>query len=275
MHDHQRRRRRRRRCGPRRPGSTRPVTDHVGRGSGERAHATSSEPAGAARAAARRRQRRGERDCVEEERSPGPRRDRVERRRDRSSRTCARTWRAGSVTTSATSGCTTTAPRTTPPGRSTRTPTPWARTWSSSATSTTRRPRQGKTTLAHELTHVVQQRSGPVDGTPAAGGIRVSDPSDRFEREAAATAERAVSAPAPVPVAASRPRRPCSARPSPRRRSRRPDLRAAPGRAEEEQDEPVQGVFATERRAARGGAPGRGAGVGRAIRRRSRRGRQR
>ena len=25
-------------------------------------------------------------------------------------------------------------------------------------------------TLAHELTHVVQQRSGPVDGTPAAGG---------------------------------------------------------------------------------------------------------
>src|ERR1700741_4574729 len=39
----------------------------------------------------------------------------------------------------------------------------------------------GRTLLAHELTHVVQQRSGPVDGTPAAGGVRVSDPSDRFE----------------------------------------------------------------------------------------------
>jgi Domain of unknown function (DUF4157) len=56
----------------------------------------------------------------------------------------------------------------------------------------------GRTTLAHELTHVVQQRSGPVDGTPAGGGISVSDPSDRFEREATATAERAMSAPGPV-----------------------------------------------------------------------------
>jgi hypothetical protein len=52
----------------------------------------------------------------------------------------------------------------------------------------------GRVTLAHELTHVVQQRSGPVDGTSAPGGIRVSDPSDRFEREAAATADRVVSA---------------------------------------------------------------------------------
>ena len=57
---------------------------------------------------------------------------------------------------------------------------------------------EGRTTLAHELTHVVQQRSGPVDGTPAAGGIQLSDPGDRYEREAAATAERAMSAPAPV-----------------------------------------------------------------------------
>lgn len=57
---------------------------------------------------------------------------------------------------------------------------------------------QGRTTLAHELTHVVQQRSGAVDGTPAPGGIRVSDPSDRFEREAVATAERAMATPAPA-----------------------------------------------------------------------------
>ena len=35
---------------------------------------------------------------------------------------------------------------------------------------------EGKTMLAHELTHVVQQRSGPVDGTAAQGGIKVSDP---------------------------------------------------------------------------------------------------
>ena len=36
-------------------------------------------------------------------------------------------------------------------------------------------------TLAHELTHVVQQRSGPVEGTETGGGVRVSDPSDRFD----------------------------------------------------------------------------------------------
>ena len=48
-------------------------------------------------------------------------------------------------------------------------------------------------TLAHELMHVVQQRSGPVDGTPAGGGISVSDPADRFERAAEATADDVVS----------------------------------------------------------------------------------
>jgi hypothetical protein len=52
--------------------------------------------------------------------------------------------------------------------------------------------------LAHELTHVVQQRSGPVDGTPIGGGVSVSDPSDRFEREAASNAESVMSQPAPV-----------------------------------------------------------------------------
>lgn len=55
---------------------------------------------------------------------------------------------------------------------------------------------EGKTMLAHELTHVVQQRNGPVDGTPTGGGVQVSDPSDRFETEAVANAERAMSAPA-------------------------------------------------------------------------------
>ena len=46
----------------------------------------------------------------------------------------------------------------------------------------------GQRTLAHELTHVVQQRSGPVDGSPAPGGINLSSPSDRFEQAAEQTA---------------------------------------------------------------------------------------
>jgi hypothetical protein len=54
----------------------------------------------------------------------------------------------------------------------------------------------GRHVLAHELTHVVQQRSGPVEGTETDGGVRVSDPSDRFEREAAETADRLMSGPA-------------------------------------------------------------------------------
>ncbi len=64
----------------------------------------------------------------------------------------------------------------------------------------------GKRMLAHELTHVVQQRSGPVDGTPAAGGIQISHPSDRFEQAAESTAERVMSSPtatAVTPVAAA------------------------------------------------------------------------
>ncbi|GAA4587406.1 DUF4157 domain-containing protein [Planotetraspora phitsanulokensis] len=56
----------------------------------------------------------------------------------------------------------------------------------------------GRHMLAHELTHVIQQRNGPVDGTEAGGGVRVSDPSDRFEREAAATADQVMSAPPPA-----------------------------------------------------------------------------
>lgn len=49
-------------------------------------------------------------------------------------------------------------------------------------------------TLAHELTHVIQQRQGPVAGTDNGTGLRVSDPSDRFEREAEANAGRAMAA---------------------------------------------------------------------------------
>ncbi|MYV61023.1 DUF4157 domain-containing protein [Streptomyces sp. SID4931] len=47
-----------------------------------------------------------------------------------------------------------------------------------------------KHTLAHELTHVIQQRRGPVAGTDNGSGLSVSDPGDRFEREAEANAVR-------------------------------------------------------------------------------------
>ena len=60
----------------------------------------------------------------------------------------------------------------------------------------------GLHTLAHELTHVVQQRSGPVAGTPVAGGIRLSDPSDPFEQAAERSAATAMTA-EPVAAAAS------------------------------------------------------------------------
>jgi len=54
----------------------------------------------------------------------------------------------------------------------------------------------GQRVLAHELTHVVQQRSGPVEGTEVPGGIKVSDPSDRFEQAAEQTADRMMGEPA-------------------------------------------------------------------------------
>jgi hypothetical protein len=61
----------------------------------------------------------------------------------------------------------------------------------------------GKHVLAHELTHVVQQRNGPVDGTDAGDGVKLSDPSDRFEREASSTADRIMSSPVPAVSATS------------------------------------------------------------------------
>jgi len=55
-----------------------------------------------------------------------------------------------------------------------------------------------KHTLAHELTHVIQQRQGPVAGTDNGTGLQVSNPSDRFEQAAEANAHRVMSGPAPV-----------------------------------------------------------------------------
>jgi hypothetical protein len=56
----------------------------------------------------------------------------------------------------------------------------------------------GQRTLAHELTHVVQQRAGPVDGSDAPGGIKLSDPSDKFEQAAEQTANQMMSTSAPA-----------------------------------------------------------------------------
>jgi Domain of unknown function (DUF4157) len=50
-------------------------------------------------------------------------------------------------------------------------------------------------TLAHELTHVIQQRRGPVAGTVRGDGLRISDPNDRDERAAEANAHRALRRP--------------------------------------------------------------------------------
>ncbi|APU14179.1 eCIS core domain-containing protein [Actinoalloteichus fjordicus] len=57
-------------------------------------------------------------------------------------------------------------------------------------------------TLAHELVHVMQQRLGPVSGTDNGSGLSVSDPSDRFEREAEQTARRVTPGRAPAPAPA-------------------------------------------------------------------------
>ncbi|MFI9271545.1 DUF4157 domain-containing protein [Kitasatospora sp. NPDC052896] len=55
-----------------------------------------------------------------------------------------------------------------------------------------------KHTLAHELTHVIQQSQGPVAGTDIGDGLRVSDPADRFEREAESTARRVMGGAVPA-----------------------------------------------------------------------------
>ena len=87
---------------------------------------------------------------------------------------------------------------------------------------------EGRRMLAHELTHVIQQRSGPVDGTPAPGGIRVSDPADRFEQEAASRAEQVVSGPAPLAASGQAP--------AAVQRQAAPEEEAA-------EEEPVQGAW--------------------------------
>jgi Domain of unknown function (DUF4157)/Heterokaryon incompatibility protein Het-C len=51
----------------------------------------------------------------------------------------------------------------------------------------------GRRIIAHELTHVVQQRSGVVTGKPGPDGISVDDPTGRFEHAAETVATRVMS----------------------------------------------------------------------------------
>jgi hypothetical protein len=71
-----------------------------------------------------------------------------------------------------------------------------------------------KHTLAHELTHVIQQRQGPVTGTDLGHGLKVSDPRDTYEQAAEVNATRAMRArPRPSgsdPGARDRPHAPAS-----------------------------------------------------------------
>ncbi len=89
----------------------------------------------------------------------------------------------------------------------------------------------GRQTIAHELTHVVQQRSGPVDGAEAPGGIRLSDPADRFEQEAERTAHDILSTDAHHAAAESG------------AASGAVQREAAPEEEKDEEGAPVQGRF--------------------------------
>lgn len=52
---------------------------------------------------------------------------------------------------------------------------------------------EGQQLIAHEVVHTVQQANGAVAGTPTAGGVSISNPSDPFEQEAEQLAEQIVT----------------------------------------------------------------------------------
>jgi hypothetical protein len=94
----------------------------------------------------------------------------------------------------------------------------------------------GQRMLAHELTHVMQQRSGPVAGTPAAGGIKISHPSDSFEQAAESNANRVMASAHAEPIGAG------STSASVQREAEEEEVQGTfVQRAEEEEE--VQGTF--------------------------------
>jgi hypothetical protein len=92
----------------------------------------------------------------------------------------------------------------------------------------------GKQMLAHELTHVVQQRNGPVSGSPAPGGINISHPSDPFEQEAVNTSASVMASSAPEPSA------PAGATAQRAEEEEEPHVQTMVQRAEDEEEPPVQ-----------------------------------
>jgi Domain of unknown function (DUF4157) len=96
----------------------------------------------------------------------------------------------------------------------------------------------GKRMLAHELTHVVQQRSGPVAGTPAPGGIKISHPSDTFEQAAESSADRAMSSQGPAPQSPSTP-----APASLQREGEEEELQGTFVQRQGDEEEELQGAF--------------------------------
>jgi hypothetical protein len=114
----------------------------------------------------------------------------------------------------------------------------------------------GKTTLAHEAdSRRPKQRSGPVDGTSAPGGIKISDPGDRYEREAAANADQVMSGPVPVQTAAL-----SAPSPSVQRHAaeEEPPVHGMFVQRQDEEEEPVQGLFVQRAEGEEEEEPGQG-----------------
>jgi len=97
----------------------------------------------------------------------------------------------------------------------------------------------GRHTLAHELTHVVQQRSGPVAGTPTGDGVSLSHPDDRFEREAEASASNLGHAAPASPAPAGSVQR--------QEEEEEPAAQTLPLQREEEEEEPAAQALPLQR----------------------------
>ena len=112
---------------------------------------------------------------------------------------------------------------------------------------------EGLHLLAHEATHTVQQAAGPVAGTPAAGGVAISDPGDSFEQAAEHAAARvtqgvpaAPAAPSPAAAAGSSVQRAAAEEEEEPLQTMRPATYAAVQReAAEEEELPVQSMSPT------------------------------
>jgi Domain of unknown function (DUF4157) len=108
---------------------------------------------------------------------------------------------------------------------------------------------EGLHLLAHEAAHTVQQAAGPVAGTPAAGGVAISNPGDSFEQAAEQAAARvtqgAPAAPAALATAAGATGSPVQRAAEEEEeplQAMRPATYATVQRAAEEEEEPLQAM---------------------------------